>query len=103
MSRFGSVMISRAKTEKIEELEKELSTELKQFETTKKQQGKFDFYEQLFKNDANLDCTWAKVIYVEFGSGQTTNSWKANSHFSVLVTSVWSNCFSWLTYIDDLP
>ena len=41
MSRFGSVMISRAKTEKIEELEKELSTELKQFETAKKQQGKF--------------------------------------------------------------
>ena len=39
MSRFGSVMISRAKTEKIDELEKELTSELKQFETAKKQQG----------------------------------------------------------------
>ena len=65
MSRFGSVMISRAKTEKIEELEKELSTELKQFETTKKQQGKSVFYDHFSKNDANLGSTWAKVIYVE--------------------------------------
>ena len=47
MSRFGSVMISRAKTEKIEELEKELSTELKQFETAKKQQGIFSEYSDL--------------------------------------------------------
>ena len=39
MSRFGSVMISRAKTEKIDELEKELTTELKQFEKTRKLQG----------------------------------------------------------------
>ena len=50
MSRFGSVMISRAKTEKIEELEKELSTELKQFETAKKQQGKSDILRPTFKN-----------------------------------------------------
>ena len=49
MSRFGSVMISRAKTEKIEELEKELSTELKQFETAKKQQGKSEILRPTFK------------------------------------------------------
>ena len=41
MSRFEGIMISRAKTEKIDELEKELDLELKLLDKEKTQKGIF--------------------------------------------------------------
>ena len=41
MSRFESVMISRARTEKISNLEQELEAELNQLEKEKVKNGKF--------------------------------------------------------------
>lgn len=47
-------MISRAKTEKIDELEKELTSELKQFETAKKQQGLYCYFGCFFNGNGKF-------------------------------------------------